>query len=130
MPEPNNGDIYFDIEGDPFFSNGGIEYLLGYAFLDDNQLEYKYVWAIDRLSEKRAFEQFIDFVMARWAVNSNMYIYHYGIYEPSAIKRLVGRHNTRADEVDKLLRGQRFIDLHSIIKESLKASVELFIKRY
>ena len=127
LPEPTLGDIYFDIEGDPFFDRDGLEYLLGFSYRgDQGSLEYSALWALDRIEEKKAFEQFIDFVMERWKRNSNMYIYHYGIYEPAAIKRLTGRHGTRADEVDKLLRGERFVDIHAVIKESLKASVERY----
>ncbi len=127
LPEPTEGDIYFDIEGDPFFDNGGLEYLLGYSFKSKSEeTEYTALWGTDRASEKKAFEQFIDFVMSRWKRFPNLNIYHYGIYEPSAIKRLAGRHATKSTEVDKLLRGLRFIDLHAIIKEGLKASVERY----
>ena len=55
-----------------------------------------------------------------------MYIYHFAPYEPSAVKRLATRFGTRETEVNQLLRGERFIDLHSIIKESLRASVERY----
>lgn len=127
LPEPNKGDIYFDIEGDPFFDQGGLEYLLGMSYRGEHgQMEYRGLWALNRLEEKRIFENFIDFVMQRWQHNPSMYIYHYGIYEPAAVKRLTGRHGTRADEVDQLLRAERFIDLHAVIKESLKASVERY----
>jgi predicted RecB family nuclease len=44
----------------------------------------------------RAFERFIDFVMRRWASHPDMHIYHYAPYEPSALKRLMGRYATRA----------------------------------
>ncbi|HEY5748407.1 MAG TPA: TM0106 family RecB-like putative nuclease [Chryseolinea sp.] len=125
LPEPDKGDVYFDIEGDPFFGNGGLEYLLGYAFQDDTgTMTYRAHWALDVATEKKIFEQFMDVVMERWRRYPNFYIYHYGIYEPGAIKRLASRHSTRADDVDQLLRAERFIDLHMVIRESLKASVE------
>jgi predicted RecB family nuclease len=127
LPGPSKGDIYFDIEGDPFYDDGGIEYLLGVTFrTESGSVEYMGRWALDQLEEKKIFEDFIDFIMQRWSKNPSMYIYHYGIYEPAAVKRLTGRHGTRADEVDQLLRAERFIDLHAIIRESLKASVERY----
>ncbi|MBA4056990.1 MAG: nuclease, partial [Marivirga sp.] len=127
LPQPNKGDIYFDIEGDPFFDQGGLEYLLGVSFRNENgAMEYQALWAFDHKDEKKAFEDFIDLVMQRWQRNPSMYIYHYGIYEPAAVKRLTGRHGTRADEVDQLLRAERFIDLYAVIRESLKASVERY----
>ena len=36
----------------------------------------------------------------------NLHIYHYAPYEPTAIGRLMGRHATREEEVDRLMRGQ------------------------
>jgi uncharacterized protein len=53
-----------------------------------------------------------------------MHVYHFGAYEPAALKRLMGRHATREAEIDRLLRAGRFVDLHSIVKHSLRASVE------
>jgi len=32
LPDPDAGDIFFDLESDPFAGNGGLEYLFGYAF--------------------------------------------------------------------------------------------------
>nr|MBA2265461.1 TM0106 family RecB-like putative nuclease [Chloroflexota bacterium] len=57
-------------------------------------------------------------------------VYHYAPYEPSALKRLMGRHATREDEVDRLLRGGVMIDLYRAVRQGLRASVESYsIKR-
>lgn len=125
LPLPSAGDIYFDIEGDPFFHEGGIEYLLGWVCSDAQVgLEYRCVWALDRPKERSAFEAFIDFVMDRWKTYPDMHVYHFSPYEPGAIKRLTGRHGTREAEVDKLLRAERFVDLLAVTREGLLASVE------
>jgi predicted RecB family nuclease len=126
LPEPNAGDIYFDIEGDAFFENGGLEYILGYAYQDKKSLTYKNIWAINRQEEKKSFIQFMEFVMEHWKQNSNMYIYHFAPYEPAAIKRLARVHAVYEKEVDILLRAERFIDLHAVFKEALLASVESY----
>jgi len=127
LPQPNPGDIYFDIEGDPFYDSGGLEYLLGYSFSEkDGTVAYKKQWATSRLEEKHAFEAFMQFVMKRWQQYPNLYIYHFAPYEPSAVKRLARVHAVFEKEVDDLLRAERFIDLHSIFKESLLASVERY----
>jgi len=55
---------------------------------------------------------------------ADLHIYHFGSYEPGAIKRLMLRYATREEEVDRLLRGEIFIDLHAITKHSVRASVE------
>src|SRR5881396_1847042 len=81
-------------------------------------------------SVRRGFEALIDTIMRRWDTDRNMHVYHYGVYEPGAVKRLMGRYATREAEVDRLLRAGRFVDLHAIVKQSLRASVEEYsIKR-
>ncbi len=127
LPEPSKSDIYFDIEGDAFYEDGGLEYLLGYAYADEKgQLVYKKLWAANRLEEKRAFKKFMEFIASWWVKNERMYIYHFAPYEPTAIKRLARVHALFETEVDNLLRGERFIDLHAVFKEGLLASVERY----
>ena len=59
-----------------------------------------------------------------------MHVYHYASYEPTALKRLMGRHATREDEVDRLLRGGILVDLFRAVRQGLRASVESYsIKR-
>lgn len=131
LPEPSAGDIFLDFEGDPFVPNDGLEYLFGYACKDaEGALTYTGVWASNRIEEKAAFESFIDFVLARLESDPNLHIYHYGHYETSALKRLMGRYGTREDDLDALLRSQRFVDLLSVVRNGLVASVESYsIKR-
>jgi uncharacterized protein len=122
LPQPSEGDIFLDFESDPFVEEGGIEYLLGYV----TQNEYTPAWALDRTSERRMFEQFIDMVMARRKAWPDLHIYHYSPYEAVALKRLMGRYATREDELDRLLRAGVLVDLHSVLKQSLRASVEQY----
>ena len=127
LPEPSDGDVFFDLEGDAFAVDGGLEYLFGVADRDGN---YNPSWALDPASEKRAFECFIDDVMAGWEQHPGFHIYHYGAYETTAVKRLMSRYATREDEVDRLLRGRVFVDLHRVVRQGLRASVESYsIKR-
>ena len=43
-----------------------------------------------------------------------MHIYHYGAYEPGALKRLMGRYATREEDIDRMLRAGLFVDLLSV----------------
>ena len=55
LPEPSPGDIFFDLEGDPFVGEGGLEYLFGYAYhRADGSLSYTADWASSREQEKTA----------------------------------------------------------------------------
>jgi uncharacterized protein len=131
LPAPCPADMFLDFEANPYVMGDGLEYLIGTVTLDDgNQPNYEALWAFDRGQEKNAFESFIAMVMERWHNNPGMHIYHYAPYEPTAIKRLVGRHGTCIEEVDELLRAGVFVDLYRAVRQGLRASVESYsIKR-
>jgi uncharacterized protein len=126
LPLPNEGDIYLDLEGDGFFPDGGLEYLFGYTTIKPNGIDYHKIWSSNKQEEKEAFSRFMSFVKENWARHPDMHIYHFGHYEPSAIKRLAMFHVIYEEEVDQLARGIRFIDLHRVVKESMLASVETY----
>ena len=127
LPEPSPGDIFFDFEGDPFVGPGGLEYLFGYVTLDESgNQEYTALWALSYEEEKRNFERFTDWVMERWERHPDLHIYHFAPYEPSAMKRLMGRHATREQEVDRMLRAGLFVDLYQVVRGGLRASVESY----
>jgi uncharacterized protein len=131
LPEPDPGDLFFDIEGDPYAFDDGIDYLFGVL---DVAGTFTAFWSfdparpddIDLAGEKDAFERFIDFVQARRRQHPGMHVYHYAPYEPTALKRLMGRHATREADVDELLRGGVLIDLYRAVRQGLRASVESY----
>lgn len=127
LPEPSPGDIFFDLEGDPFVRGGGLEFLFGYAYLDDKgQLQYQADWSTTRTEEKSAFERFVDFALQRLSQYPTMHIYHFAPYEPSALKRLMGRYAARENEIDRLLRAGIFIDLFAVVRHAIRAGVESY----
>ena len=127
LPEPSPGDVFFDIEGDPFVGPGGLEYLFGYVAADDcSEQQYTGLWGLSPAEEKRNFETLVDGLMARWATHPGMHVYHFAPYEPSALKRLMGRYGTREDEIDQMLRAKLFVDLYRVVRGALRASVESY----
>ena len=129
LPPPSRGDIFLDFEGDPFAFEQGLEYLVGTVTIPTEarvQPRYEALWSFERAGEKKAFEKFISTVMERWRRYPDMHIYHYAPYEPSAIKRLAGRHGACVDEVDQLLRAGAFVDLYRVVRQGLRASTESY----
>jgi predicted RecB family nuclease len=126
LPDPSDGDVFFDVEGDPYVGEDGLEYLFGFVFNKHGNLAYRAEWAFSRIDEKHAFEAFIDFIMERRARYPDLHIYHYAPYEPAALKRLMGRYATREDAVDQLLRAGVFVDLYAVVRRSVRASVESY----
>jgi len=125
LPEPSPDDVFLDLEGDPFVGESGLQYLFGFAHRDSSSKpNYEKRWALNREEEKQGFEWLIDEIMKRWEANPRMHIYHFGGYESGALKRLMGMHATREDQVDRLLRAETLVDLHQAFKQGLRASVE------
>ena len=124
LPEPSADDIFLDFEGNHFTEHGVEQYLTGYAMRGGGALVYTPLWAESLAQEQDAFERFTDMAIAMRRRNPEAHIYHFGAYEPAAIKRQMGRFATREVEVDELLRGDAFVDLHAVVRRALIASVE------
>jgi uncharacterized protein len=121
LPDPSPGDLFFDLEGNPFWDEtGSLEYLWGLLDVDD---DYEPVWAEDRPSERRAFEKVVDRIHERLAEHPGMHVYHYASYELSVLRRLAGRYGTREEEVDDLQRRGVLCDLYKVVRGGLQASV-------
>jgi predicted RecB family nuclease len=122
LPEPNEWDVYLDLEGDPLVDPSGREYIFGWYHQD----KYNILWAENADLEKLAFEKFIDVVLSIIAEHPEMHVYHYGAYETSTFKRLMSKYATREIEVDYLLKTFRFVNLHTIVKNAIRAGVERY----
>jgi len=142
LPLPSPGDLFFDIEGDPFALDDGIDYLFGVLepAADDpdrpGEPRFHELWSRDGsgdvtlAAEKRAFEELVDLVMDRLADDPSLHVYHYAPYERTALGRLAQRHATRELEVDRLLRGGVLVDLYRVVRQGIRAGVESYsIKR-
>lgn len=127
LPIPSSGDIFLDLEGDPFARDGGREYLFGMVIIaPDGTATSSAFWACSDAEERAAFEAVVDKILHSWAENPRMHVYHYAPYEPAAFKRLMGRHATREAEIDRMLRAELFVDLYAVVKHSVRASVERY----
>ena len=127
LPEPSPGDVFLDLEGDLFAVEGGREYLFSVVTVGPNGTPaYRSLWAFTDQDERQAFELVIDLIVQSWQANETMHVYHYAPYEPSAFKRLMGRYATRGQELDKLLRAERFIDLYGVVRQSVRAGIERY----
>lgn len=84
MPRPSRGDIFFDFEGDPLYTEQadhpsfGLDYLFGWT---DNDDAYSALWAHSFAAEKQALLDFLAFVALRRQTHPDLHIYHYAPYE-------------------------------------------------
>jgi len=122
LPEPSPGDVYFDLEGDPYVGEEGIEYLWGWW----TGGTYECRWAHDRASEKLALEQFVDHVLELRAAHPGMHVFHYAPHERAKLRSLAMTHSAREVEVDALLRGEVLVDLFAVVRQGLQIGEETY----
>jgi uncharacterized protein len=107
--------------GTPSVTQGNL-----YAFRDAGEPRYEALWAFSPAEEKTAFEQLIDMIRDRRLRDPGMHVYHYAPYEVTAMKRLMGRYGTRADELDELLRAEVFVDLYGVARKAIRAGIDSY----
>ena len=83
-------------------------------------------WAETEQEERAAFDAIMSLIMEAWDSDPGMHVYHYAPYEPSAFKRLSCRYAIRGQDIDRLLRGGRFVDLYHVVRQGLRAGVERY----
>ncbi|BBY14725.1 ATPase [Mycolicibacterium litorale] len=121
LPEPDKGDLFFDFEGDPLWTDDGHEWGLEYLFgVLDTADAFHPLWAHDRSQERRALEDFLEMVRKRRKRHPNMHIYHYAAYEKTALLRLAGRYGVGEEAVDDLLRSGVLVDLYPLVRKSFR----------
>ncbi len=129
LPPPSPNDLFFDIEGDPYAFDDGLDYLFGVLETDGT---FHAFWSRDDDGtfsldgERRAFERLVDFIGEQLRADPSLHVYHYAAYEPTALKRLMGRYGSREDEIDDFLRRGVLVDLLRAVRQSLRASVESY----
>ena len=123
LPTPDAGDIFFDFEGDPLYSEDtnhtewGLDYLFGLIEPDETFVPF---WAHNYAQERQALVGFLAYVRERRQRHPNMHIYHYASYERTHLLSLAARHGVGEDEVDDLLRANVLVDLYPVVKKSLR----------
>ncbi|MFN3613177.1 MAG: TM0106 family RecB-like putative nuclease, partial [Rubrimonas sp.] len=118
LPRPDPGDLFYDIEGDPFVE-GGLEYLHGVWAEDAG---FRAFWAHDHDEERARLGELMDFLDARLTAHPRASIYHYAPYEITALRRLTTRYGVGEARLDRWLRERRFVDLYAVVRGALIAS--------
>ena len=118
LPAPSEGDVFLDLEGDPFWEpERELTFLFGIVARDGGVRRYQAFWGHDPAEEREALAALIDTLTARLAADPAMHVYHYSPAEPSALPRMAALHGVREDEVDDLLRGEVFVDLYTVVRQ-------------
>ena len=124
LPEPSPGDIFFDLEGDPYVGHdGGIEYLWGWTTVDGT---YHCRWAHDEAEEQVALQEFIDFVEAARATHPALHVFHYAHHERGKLATLAQKYGVLESEIDDWLRSGLLVDLYAVVRQGLQVGEESY----
>ena len=125
LPEPSDGDLFYDIEGDPHFPEG-LEYLHGVWFNGGFQT----FWAHSHEEEAKKFGELLDFFRVQLDKDPSAHIYHYAPYEITALRRLSSKYAIGEAFIDRLLREQKFVDLYAVVRGSVQTSEPSYSIKY
>jgi uncharacterized protein len=128
MPEPNEGDLFYDIEGFPQSDSRPFEYLHGVYYLNKTKKIFKN-FAVKKYNteeEKRIFIELIDFFKDHFKKYPDAYLYHYNNYEKRALKDLSISYSSVFPEgqnfIDSLLRQEKFVDLYLVVSQCMQTT--------
>ncbi len=121
LPQPDEGDVYFDMEGDPYYApDTGLEYLFGvYLPKEDRYVDF---WAHSLAEEQKAAADLIAFLIERRRQFPDMHVYHYAPYEKTRLGNLTTRYKVYEDAFDDMLRAGVLVDLYAVVRQGIYIS--------
>ncbi|MFC7878834.1 TM0106 family RecB-like putative nuclease [Isoptericola sp. NPDC057391] len=134
LPPPSPGDVFFDFEGDPLWSDPqgeqwgqqtGLDYLFGLVerpVAEEEAPPFRAFWAHDLAQERQALVDFVDYLTERRRAYPDLHVYHYASYERVHLLSIAARHGVYEEEVDQLLRDGVLVDLYAVVRSSLRIS--------
>ncbi len=128
LPEADEGDVFLDFEGHPFFNaQHGLFFLLGYiARASDGTWAYTAIWAHGPDEEAKATERLIRDLAARRQDHPGMHVYHYNHTERSSLAKLANTHGVCEALLHSLVETGLFVDLLQVVRGGLVIGTESY----
>jgi len=127
MPAPDDGDVFFDFEGDPFWSpQNELMFLAGLYYRNDRgQWVFDARWAHSLDEQREMMSALVDFFGRRREAFPGMHVYHYNHTERSTIERLT-RDAPDAEHFAALVDSGLFVDLFTVAKNAVRVGTESY----
>jgi uncharacterized protein len=128
LPRPDDGDVFLDFEGHPFWQpDTGLFFLFGWIERDKTGTwTYRTEWAHDLEEEAAAAARLIEHLAKRRARHPGMHVYHYNHTERSALQRLAAVHGVGEAALSKEIDTGLFVDLLLVARNALQAGTESY----
>jgi uncharacterized protein len=137
LPAPSPGDVYFDFEGDPLYTEDdptrwGLDYLFGLVDTapGGGAGTFTPYWAHSFAEERAALLAFLADIETRRREHRDMHIYHYAAYERTHLRSLTARHGVGEDIVDDWLRTGLLVDLYPVVTKALRIGSPSYSIKY
>jgi predicted RecB family nuclease len=134
LPKPDDGDVFLDFEGHPFWRpSEGLFFLFGWICrdgdgdgADDHGWTYRARWAHDLNAERENTGALIEYLADRRGQHPDMHVYHYNHTERSALVGLAERHGVGEVALADLVETGAFVDLLAVIRDGMQVGVESY----
>ena len=128
LPAPDDGDIFLDYEGHPFWkADVGLFFLFGFIERnDEGSWRFKAFWAHDQAEEAQATQDLVDYLAERRSRFPNMHVYHYNHTERSSLVRLATDYGVAERPLERLIDTGLFVDLFPIVTGALQVGTESY----
>ena len=128
LPKPDDGDIFLDFEGHPFWrADSDLFFLFGWVARDaSGNWEFNALWAHDKVEEADRVRELVEYIRDRRAAHPGMHVYHYNHTERSSLESMASGHPVVERALRKLIGDQVFVDLMQVVRDSLQAGVESY----
>ncbi len=126
LPEPDPGDVYFDLEGHPFWTaSTGLFFLFGLWYQVDGEWIYEARWAHDLDAQSAAAAELVEFFDRRRQDHPGFHVYHYNHTERSALAAMTLGTPSEA-LFTHLSDTGLFVDLMTVATNSFQVGVESY----
>ena len=127
LPKSDDGDVFFDFEGHPFWTaQSDLFFLAGLYYRDESgEWIYDARWAHDLEEQAGMIKQLVEFFVARRAAHPSMHVYHYNHTEKSSMERLT-RGSESESHFTTLVETGLFVDLYTVSRNALQVGTESY----
>ena len=127
LPKSDQGDVFFDFEGHPFWTaQNDLFFLAGLYYRDDDgHWIYDARWAHDLDEQAAMIRELVEFFIARRASYPSMHVYHYNHTEKSSMERLT-RGSESESHFTTLVETGLFVDLYIVSKNAFQVGTESY----
>jgi hypothetical protein len=126
LPQPDAGDVFFDLEGHPFWTPAkGLFFLFGLWYSVNGAWVYEARWAHDLVEQQAVAAGVVEFFSERRQAFENPHVYHYNHTERSSLAAMTLGTPSEA-LFTHLSDTGLFVDLMTVAKNAFQVGVESY----